>query len=84
MGAEARKQNIVLFNLGSSVSIDFGVINKFPFCTLFKCMAFLIFVTFVGDFAGEGNGNPLRYSCPGNLIDGEAWWATGSQTRLSN
>ena len=25
---------------------------------------------------GEGNGNPLQYSCRKNPIDREAWWAT--------
>ena len=25
---------------------------------------------------GEGNGNPLQYSCLGNLMDREAWQAT--------
>ena len=25
---------------------------------------------------GEENGNPLQYSCLGNLMDREAWWAT--------
>ena len=25
---------------------------------------------------GEGNGNPLQYSCLGNPMDGGAWWAT--------
>ena len=24
----------------------------------------------------EGNGNPLEYSCLGNLMDRGAWWAT--------
>ena len=24
----------------------------------------------------EGRGNPLQYSCPGNPMDMEAWWAT--------
>ena len=24
---------------------------------------------------GEGNGNPLQYSCPENPRDGGAWWA---------
>ena len=24
----------------------------------------------------EGNGNPLQYSCLGNLMDRAAWWAT--------
>jgi len=27
-------------------------------------------------FPGEGNGNPLQYSCLGNPIDRGAWWAT--------
>ena len=25
---------------------------------------------------GEGNGNPLQYSCLDNPIDGRSWWAT--------
>ena len=25
---------------------------------------------------GEGNGNPLQYSCLENSIDRGAWWAT--------
>ena len=25
---------------------------------------------------GEGNGNPLQYSCLGNPLDREGWWAT--------
>ena len=25
---------------------------------------------------GEGNGNPLQYSCLENSMDREAWWAT--------
>ena len=38
---------------------------------------------------GEGNGNPLQYSCLENPMDGEAWWAivhgvTKSRTRLSD
>ena len=37
---------------------------------------------------GEGNGNPLQYSCLGNPMDGRAWWTTvpgvtESWTRLS-
>ena len=24
---------------------------------------------------GEGNGNPLQYSCLENPVDGRAWWA---------
>ena len=38
-------------------------------------------------FVGEGNGNPLQYSCLENPMDREAWWAAvygvaQSQTQL--
>ena len=38
---------------------------------------------------GEGNGNPLQYSCLENSKDREGWWATvyevaKSQARLSS
>ena len=41
-----------------------------------------------GRSPGEGNGNPLQYSCLKNPLDKGAWWATvhgvtKSQTRLS-
>ena len=29
-----------------------------------------------GRSPGEGDGNPLQYSCLGNLMDRGAWWAT--------
>ena len=40
-------------------------------------------------FYGEGNGNPLQYSCLENPMDGGAWWAAvhgvaKSRTRLSD
>ena len=43
----------------------------------------------LGRFPGEGNGNPLQYSCLGNPMDRGTWWAavhgiTKSRTRLSN
>ena len=42
-----------------------------------------------GKSSGEGNGNPLQYSCLENPMDGGAWWAivhgvAKSQTRLSD
>ena len=42
----------------------------------------------LGRSPGEGNGNPLQYSCLENPMDRGAWWAivhrvTKSQTRLS-
>ena len=30
----------------------------------------------LGRSSGEGNGNPLQYSCLGNSTDRGAWWAT--------
>ena len=41
-----------------------------------------------GSSPGEGNGNPLQYSCLENPMNRGAWWATvhrvaKSQTRLS-
>ena len=30
----------------------------------------------LGRFPGEGNGNPLQYSCLENPMEGGAWWAT--------
>ena len=43
----------------------------------------------LGSSPGEGNGNPLQYSCLENHMDGGAWRATvhgvaKGQTRLSN
>ena len=43
----------------------------------------------LGRSPGEGNGNPLQYSCLENPMEGGAWWATvhgvsKSQTRLSH
>ena len=42
-----------------------------------------------GRSLGEGNGNPLEYSCLENSMDRGAWWATvhgvtESQTQLSD
>ena len=42
-----------------------------------------------GRSPGEGNGNPLQYSCLENPMDIGAWWATvhgvaKSRTRLSD
>ena len=42
-----------------------------------------------GRSPGEGNGNPLQYSCLENPMEGGAWWAvvhgvSKSRTRLSD
>ena len=43
----------------------------------------------LGRSPGEGNGNPLQYSCLENPMDGGTWWATvqgvaKSRTSLSD
>ena len=59
-----------------------------PFSVMFisGCMPGSRIVGSYGSF-GEGNGNPLQYSCLENSVDGGAWWAAvhrvpQSQTRL--
>ena len=47
------------------------------------------FDPWVRKIPGEGNGNPLHYSCLDNPMDGGAWWATvhraaKSRTQLGN
>ena len=42
-----------------------------------------------GRLPGEGNGNPLQYSCPENPMDRGVWWAivqrvAKSQTQLGD
>jgi len=36
-----------------------------------------------GRSPGEGNSNPLQYSCLENAMDRGAWWATGHGTAKS-
>ena len=33
-------------------------------------------IPWLGRSPDEGDGNPLQYSCLGNLMDREAWWDT--------
>ena len=35
----------------------------------------------LGRFPGEGNGNPLKYSCLENSMDRGAWWATSMESQ---
>ena len=35
----------------------------------------------LGRFPGEGNGNPLQYSCLENPMDGRAWYATDVESQ---
>ena len=43
----------------------------------FPCIAGDIdLISGLGRSSGEGNGNPLQYSCLENFVDRGAWWAT--------
>ena len=37
------------------------------------CFVFKVFCVFIELKNGEGNGNPLQYSCLENPMDGGAW-----------
>ena len=37
-----------------------------------------------GGSPGEGDGNPLQYSCLENAMDGEVWWATVHEVTKSD
>ena len=38
----------------------------------------------LGRSHGEGNGNPLKYSCLGNPMDRGTWWATVHRGRTES
>ena len=40
------------------------------------CLMHYIYTYFKKDILGEGNSNPLQYSCLGNPMDRGAWRAT--------
>ena len=47
--------------------------GKGPNC---QCRRNVSSIPGLGRFLGEGNGNPLQYSCLKNPMDRGAWWAT--------
>ena len=54
--------------------------RDFPVAQTVKCLAYnagdLGSIPGSGRSSGEGNGNPLQYSCLENPKDRGAWWAT--------
>ena len=63
-------------------------INNKYFRETFLVSGFKYF-SLTSSYFGEGNGNPLQYSCLENPTDRGAWWAavhgiTKSQTRLGD
>ena len=64
----------LLFHLRKDVllnSLPWWLSSKESTCQCWRCKLY----PWVGNI-GEGNGNPLRYSCLGNPMDRGAWWAT--------
>ena len=83
-----------MITLGKIVtSGSFGDLLGFPSGSDSKVSAYSVgntgSIPGLGRSTGEGNGNPLQYSCLENSMDWGAWWATvhgiaKSRTRLSN
>ena len=61
-----------LFKHGAAMNTGVRVSFELQFC-LGICLG----VELLDHIAtlGEGNGNPLQYSCPEKPMDGGAWWA---------
>ena len=81
--------NFIQINFLMGISIP----KIFPFFSDGKASAYnagdLGLISGSGRSPGEGNGNPLQYSCLENPMDRGAWWATvhgvtKSRTRLSD
>ena len=77
-GNRERSQNVI------SLVISLGVHRDGSHCKESACN-----MGDPGSIPGEGNKNPLQYSCLENPMDGGAWWATvhsvaKSQTWLSD
>ena len=61
----------------------FGIVNKADIDVFLEVSCFFHdpadvgnLISGLGRFPGEGNGNPLQYSCLGKLMDRGAWRAT--------
>ena len=93
---KAKKQNLNFLYTSSylyRIYIVLVVINWFPrwlSCQESACLARGPgLIPGSGRFLGEGNGNPLQYSCLENSVDRGVWQATvhvvtKSRTQLSN
>ena len=63
--------------------------TQHPQMTVLVFVPAVVFLWFSNSTLGEGNGNPLQYSCLENPMDGGAWWAAAhgvaeGRTRLSD
>ena len=86
----SRPQSVCSFTCYTPVIVSLSIS---PWCSVVKASACnvgdLDSIPGSGRSPGEGNGNPLQYSCLENPMVGGAWWATvhgvaKSQTQLSD
>ena len=86
-------KSILFILTGSNLILSSVSNSKFPILSItlkteFEYIQYSLTFTVVQAKFGEGNGNPLQYSCLENSMDGGAWPATvhgvaKSQQRLS-
>ena len=60
----------------STSELNRGLFHCFPGGSEVKASAWNAGDPGSGRSPGEGNGNPLQYSCLENPMEGGAWWAT--------
>ena len=64
----------------SNTRRDNKITGSFPGGSEVKASAYNVgdpgLILRLGRSPGEGNGNPLQYSCLENPMEGGAWWAT--------
>jgi len=82
--------HLVWYSLGPSVLLQMVTfhsllgLNNIPLASRWlrgkwsacQCRIPGVLVPGLGRYPGEGNGNPLQYSCLKNSMDRGAWWAT--------
>ena len=73
MGKDSFARSTVAYQIQRDVlpSLEAQIIKKLP-----ASAGDLSSIPGSGRCPGGGNGNPLQYSCLGNLLDRGAWWAT--------
>ena len=62
--------------MGQGIFLHPGIEPASPALQVHSLRLFTIFYPWVEKIRGEGNENPLQYSCLENSKDRGAWWAT--------